>query len=150
MEYVKMALLTDMDSIKEMNAKSKRPTFIINPNASNKHKAVNATHTALVNKKIAEIFDTTATIKDNLVRLNQRGLQIGKSRLYEWCKENNITPVNKIVGEYNPHLSIRKNMVAMNCTKSQAEKARKEYMANSGMVDSTHLVCLPAAEDDIS
>lgn len=150
MEYVKMALLTDMDSIKEMNAKSKRPTFIINPNASNKHKAVNATHTALVNKKIAEIFDTTATIKDNLVRLNQRGLKIGKSRLYEWCKENNITPVNKIVGEYNPYLSIRKNMVAMNCTKSQAEKARKEYMANSGMVDSTHLVCLPAAEDDIS
>ncbi len=128
-ECVREALLTDMDTIKKMNTGTKKQTFVINPNVSNRRKAIGATRTSITNKKIAEMFDTTATIKDNLVRLNQRGLKIGKSRLYEWCKENNITPVNKIVGEYNPHLSIRKNMVAMNCTKSQAEKARKEYMA---------------------
>lgn len=96
------------------------------------------------------MFDTTATIKDNLVRLNQNGLKIGKSRLYEWCTENNITPVKKTNVDCNPELSIRENMVAMNYAKPQAKKAQKAYVANSGMVDSTHPVCSPAAEDDTS
>ena len=149
-ECVREALLTDTDTIKKKNTGIKKLTFVINPNVPNRRKAIGATRTAITNKKIAEMFDTTATIKDNLVRLNQNGLKIGKSRLYEWCTENNITPVKKTNVDCNPELSIRENMVAMNYAKPQAKKAQKAYVANSGMVDSTHPVCSPAAEDDTS
>lgn len=126
---VETALRTDIGSIKKIHARSERPTFVVNPNASNKHKAIAAARRDITNRYIAKMYDVNATIKDNLTKMNQGGHKVGKSLLYKWCKENNITPIKKpIIEGYNPDLIIEENMAAMKCTKYQVEKAKKTYM----------------------
>lgn len=124
------ALRTEIAVIKDMHTKykSKQPTFVINPNVTNKRMAVAAARRDITNRYIARMFDVNALFNDNLARMNQRGHKIGKSRLYQWCKDNNITPNKKpVIDGYNPHLSIRGNMAALRCTKHQVEKAQKAH-----------------------
>lgn len=44
----------------------------------------------LTDQSIGELYDCSKSIKENLTVLKQNGLKIGKSRLYQWCKENHI------------------------------------------------------------
>lgn len=126
---VENALRTDIGSIKKLHARSERPTFVVNPNVANKHKAIAAARRDITNRYIAKMYDVNATIKDNLTKMNQGGHKVGKSLLYKWCKDNNITPIKKsIVDGYNPNLTIIGNMAAMQCTKYQVEKAKKAHM----------------------
>ena len=124
---------------------------------SDKHAAVAAARRDITNKTIADMFDVSATVKANHKAMIEQGYKISIPRLYKWCNEFNIKPVKpktrKKIGSielYNPHLSIRKNMVVMNCTSYQVLKARTAYVASSGIVDNAHQLCLPAAEDDTS
>lgn len=43
--------------------------------------------------EIGECYDCSLSVQDNLTILNEVGIKIGKSRLYQWCRENNI-PTN--------------------------------------------------------
>ena len=44
----------------------------------------------LADRKIGELYDCSLSVGDNLTMLNDYGVKVGKSRLYEWCKENGI------------------------------------------------------------
>ena len=154
---VKAAMMTDIDTIKQFDIISHRQKFVINPMVSDKHAAVAAARRDITNKTIADMFDVSATVKANHKAMIEQGYKISIPRLYKWCNEFNIKPVKpktrKKIGSielYNPHLSIRKNMVVMNCTSYQVLKARTAYVASSGIVDNAHQLCLPAAEDDTS
>lgn len=145
---VEAAFRTDIGIIKDINARSERPTFVVNPNVPNKHKAVSAARRDITNRYIAKMYDPKATITDNLKIMNQGGNKIKKTRLYEWCKKNNITPIKRpVVDGYNPKLSIRKNAEVMGCTTSQIRKAKEAYM---GKLASAPVVSVAVAEDNAS
>lgn len=75
--------------------------------------------------RIAEAYDTSLSVKDNLKMLNDEyGLGIGKSTLYSFCKDNGIETVKdkttkqtldaEILMHYNGELSIRENIRILN------------------------------------
>lgn len=123
------ALLTDMDDIKDMNSKSKRPKYKVNPIVLNKRKQINKARTDFTDKNIAKMYDVNMSVKDNLTNMAAKGFNISQRRLYQWREKNHITPIKKPVIEgYNPDLTIEENIAAMKCTKYQVEKAKKAYM----------------------
>lgn len=124
---VKAAFMTDLDGIKLM-AGGYKPKFVINPNVTEKRKAIGKARRAITDEMIGNIYDCNKSIKENLNDFKEYGVKVSLSRLYEWCKENGInTTTNKIVHGYNANLSIRENMKLMNCTLYQVTKAKKEY-----------------------
>ncbi|MCI6419879.1 MAG: hypothetical protein MR794_06250 [Bacteroidales bacterium] len=128
-ECVKAALQTDIDSIRELNSRSKKSTYKVNPNIPDKRKMRGKARTEITDRKIAKMYDVNMSVKDNLTHMAAKGIKIGKSRLYQWRKKNNITPIKKPVIEgYNPDLTIEENIAAMKCTKYQVEKAKKAYL----------------------
>lgn len=44
----------------------------------------------LKDMEIGESYDCSISVAENLIMLKGMGLKVGKSRLYEWCKENGI------------------------------------------------------------
>ena len=45
------------------------------------------------NELIGLYYDCSKSLKENLSTFKELNLKVGKSKLYEWCKENNI-PTN--------------------------------------------------------
>lgn len=129
-EKVIQAFQTDMAEIRKLAARYRKPKFVINPTVGNKWKAEAAARTDITNSYIEGLYDTDATIEVNLIRIYQGGgRKIRKSRLYEWCKENNITPAKKpVVNGYNPSLSERKNAAMLGCTRHQIRRAKMAQM----------------------
>ena len=123
---VKGAINTDISIIKGFTKDYKKPTFIINPEVSNKRQAIGMARKEITDNKIGEIYDTSKSVKENLNTFKELGIKISQTRLYKWVKENNAN--QKQIINYNPNLSIRENMKQMNCTKYQVEKARKAYL----------------------
>ena len=83
---------------------------------------------------IAENYDTSKSVKENVEILKGKGFDISSSRVYEWTKKNNIETVDVrdkgIATGYNPNLSLRENQKIMNCSIRQVIKARDEYNKN--------------------
>jgi len=133
---VKAAFLTSEEEIKSM-VSDKKPNFIINPTVEDKHQAVAAARKEITNETIGCMFDSTLTIKENQLTMQNAGYTVSISRLYQFCKENNITPEKPktrtkktIIEGYNPELSIRKNMKVLGCTMYQVQQAKKNYHNN--------------------
>lgn len=133
---VKGALLTDIDDIRDYTEGYEKPEFVINPVVADKHKAVAMARKEMTDSKIGEVYDTNLSVSQNLQQMKKFGYTISSTRLYQFCKENNInTKVNRkervvntvTVTGYNPNLSIRENMKVLNCTKYQVEKAKRRY-----------------------
>lgn len=134
---VKAALKTDIKTIQGIVKDYKKPTFVINPEVSDKRQAVAKARTEIKDNNIGLYYDTTLTINENLNIMKENGLKISKSRLYKWCGEYGVKPVKSTTRKkketlygYNPILSIRENMKAMNCTMYQVQKAKEEYYTN--------------------
>ena len=128
---VKGAFRTNIEKIKTFSEDYKKPTFVINPSVSDKHKAVAHARKEITDNKIGELYDTSKSIKYNLQTLKESGYKVSSTRLYKFVNEYNISTKKEIVEGYNPNLSIRENMKLMNCTKYQVEKARKDYLSAS-------------------
>lgn len=90
--------------------------------------------TAKTDSIIAENYDTSKSVKENLEALKEKGIKVKRSRLYRWVKKNNIETVDSrnkgIVTGYDPSLSLRGNQKAMKCSYHQVIKARNEYNKN--------------------
>lgn len=135
MSKVENALKADEEEIKELTCYYKKPNFVINPNVTDKHKAVGEARTDITNKLIGEMYDTTATVKENQSAMIKAGYKVSLRRLYKWCNDFGITPIKPdtrkkkdIIEGYNPNLSIRENMKVMNCTMHQVLKAKSLYI----------------------
>lgn len=93
-----------------------------------------AERTAKTDSIIAENYDTSKSVKENLEDLKEKGIKVKRSRLYNWVKKNNIETVDSrnkgIVTGYDPSLSLRGNQKAMKCSYHQVRKARDEYNKN--------------------
>lgn len=50
----------------------------------------NSVKKILKDQQIGECYDCSRSVKDNLQMMKEIGMKIGKSRLYQWCKENGI------------------------------------------------------------
>ena len=131
---VKNALKANVDDIKELTAYYKKPKFVINSTVEDKHKAVAEARTDITNNLIGEMFDTNATVKENLITMQEAGYKVSLSRLYKWCDDFNVKPVKPttrtkkaVVEGYNPDLSVRENMKVMGCTMYQVLKAKDIY-----------------------
>ncbi|MCI6392926.1 MAG: hypothetical protein MR822_00345 [Bacteroidales bacterium] len=44
----------------------------------------------LKDMEIGESYDCSMSVSENLIMLKELGVKVGKSRLYEWCRENGI------------------------------------------------------------
>ena len=128
---VKGAFRTDLEKIKTFAGGYIKPTFVINPEVQNKHKAVANARKEITDNKIGELYDTSESIKYNLQILKESGYEVSLTRLYQFTKDYSISTKKKVVKGYNPNLSIRENMKEMGCTKYQVEKARKVYLSHS-------------------
>ena len=49
----------------------------------------------LNDKQIGEAYDCSKSVKENLILFKEMGMEVGKTKLYEWCKENGINPKGK-------------------------------------------------------
>jgi len=126
---VKAAFMTDLEGIKLM-ADGYKPKFVINPNVTDKRKAVGTARKAITDETIGNIYDCSKSIKDNLNDFKAYGVKVSLSRLYKWCEDNGITPTKtKEIKGYNPNLSVRQNMKVMGCTLYQVMKAKQAYNA---------------------
>lgn len=58
----------------------------ISPNAmKNKVKKM------LNDEEIGNVYDCTKSVKENLAMMREMGVKVGKTKLYEWCRENGIS-----------------------------------------------------------
>lgn len=46
----------------------------------------------LNDEKIGNLYDCSMSLADNLKALKDMGVRVAKSKLYQWCKENNVNP----------------------------------------------------------
>lgn len=51
------------------------------------------------NELIGLYYDCSKSLKENLSTFKALNLKVGKSKLYEWCKENNIPTNIKIINQ---------------------------------------------------
>lgn len=50
----------------------------------------NTVRKLLKDKEIGSVYDCSMSVKDNLSLLNEMGIKVSKTKLYDWCKENGI------------------------------------------------------------
>lgn len=124
----------DIEEIKEMSKDFYKPSFVISSTVEDKRKAVGEARTDITNQLIGEMYDVNATVKANQIVMQEAGYKVSLSRLYKFCEDFNIETVKPstrqkkaIVEGYNPNLSVRENMKAMNCTMYQVLKAKEAY-----------------------
>ena len=50
----------------------------------------NTVRKLLKDKEIGSVYDCSMSVKDNLSLLNEMGIKVSKTKLYDWCRENGI------------------------------------------------------------
>lgn len=50
----------------------------------------NTVRKILKDEEIGSVYDCSMSVKDNLCLLNEMGIKVGRTKLYDWCKENGI------------------------------------------------------------
>lgn len=121
--------LKELDDIVK-NCPYTRPSFKINPNVEDKRKAVGQVRRMKKDSEIGNLYDTSIGVQENLKILNENGVKVNKTRLYEYIKDNGIilNEKSKPVSQgYNPNITLRENMKFMNCSYRQVIKARDAY-----------------------
>lgn len=137
------AMITPIETIiKEMhnNPKvAKRPKRIaVNPEIDVESRRVvkGVALTETTDNKIAQNYDTSKSMKENLEIMISRGLKVSEIRVYRWAKKNNIKTVDSrvksldFIDKIDLGLSVRDNLKALKdmgfeVTKYQVEKAIK-------------------------
>ena len=73
--------------------------YNIKPNAMK-----NVVRKMLNDAEIGEVYDCSLSLKENLAQFKEMGMKIGKTKLYDWCKENGISPKGHkaTIKEHNP------------------------------------------------
>ena len=51
----------------------------------------NTVRKMLKDEEIGDVYDCTMSVKENLCVLNDMGIKVGKTKLYDWCKRNGIS-----------------------------------------------------------
>jgi len=134
MVRVQRAYCADLDEFKEkfVNEKTCRTrNFVVNPNIEDKKSIIAKARTEITDSTIAENYDVTKSVKENVEILKDKGFEISERHLYRWVKKNDIKTVDSrdkgIATGYDPSLSLRDNQKAMKCSYRQVIKARDEY-----------------------
>ena len=92
--------------------------FVINPKEIQKQKAINEARKEIHWKEIKDNYDESKSVKENLELLKAKGIKVGKTVLYEFCKENGI--------ETNPKESEEKRILEIyDSSLSQNENIKK-------------------------
>lgn len=137
MVRVQRAYCADLDEFKEkfVNDKTCRMSkFVVNPDIEDKRSVISRARTEITDSTIAENYDVTKSVKDNLEALKEKGIKVKRTRLYDWVKKNNIETVDSrdkgIATGYDPSLSLMDNQKVMKCSYRQVIKARNEYNKN--------------------
>ena len=50
----------------------------------------NTVRKMLKDEEIGSVYDCSMSVKDNLCLLNEMGIKVGRTKIYEWCRENGI------------------------------------------------------------
>lgn len=74
----------------------------ISPNAMK-----NKVRKKLKDEEIGSVYDCSMSLKENLSLMNEMGIRIGKSKLYQWCKENGINTKGEKLCEHNPYSELQ-------------------------------------------
>lgn len=137
MVRVQRAYCADLDEFKEkfVNGKTCRMSkFVVNPDIEDKRSIISRARTEITNSTIAENYDVTKSVKENLEILKDKGFEISERHLYRWVKKNDIKTVKgnaiviseELISKYNPNLSISKNMVALGVSEKTVKKIIKQ------------------------
>lgn len=132
---VQRAYCADLQEFKQKYVNSRTcniRSFKINPEIEGKKSVIAKARTEITDNEILSYYDATKSVKENLEVLQSKGIKLGKSRLYEWVKKNNIqTKSIDFVTKIDLSLSIRGNMKALSemgfkVTEHQVRKAINE------------------------
>lgn len=137
MVRVQRAYCADLDEFKEkfVNGKTCRMSkFVVNPDIEDKKSVISRARTEITDSIIAENFDVTKSVKENLEILKDKGFEISERHLYRWVKKNDIKTVkgnaivisDELISKYNPNLSISKNMIALGVSEKTVKKIIKQ------------------------
>lgn len=94
-EIAKNVINKPIDEI-SLNSKEKRK-FKVDKSYCSEHgitanQMKNIVRKQLNDEEIGSLYDCKMSLADNLEALKSMGVRVGKSKLYQWCKENNINP----------------------------------------------------------
>lgn len=134
---VQRAYCADLDEFKEkfVNGKTCRMSkFVVNPNVEDKRSVISRARTEITDSTIAENYDVTKSVKENLEILKDKGFEISERHLYRWVKKNDIKTVkgnaiaisDELVSKYDPNLSIAKNTIALGVSEKTVKKIIKQ------------------------
>jgi len=95
MEIAKNVIYKPIDKI-SLNSREKRK-FVVDKSYCAEHgitanQMKNIVRKQLNDEEIGCLYDSSMSLADNLEVLKSIGVKVGKSKLYQWCKENNINP----------------------------------------------------------
>jgi len=96
--------------------------YNIKPNAMK-----NVVRKILHDAEIGEVYDCSKSVKENLALFKEMGIKVGKTKLYDWCKENGInTKGQKTMEVYNnPYAEL---MQAVHCYYHAQSKTEKQSL----------------------
>lgn len=85
-----------LTSVEDITLQSRcKKTFVVDKSycvlhgiSANSYK--NTVHKILKDEEIGSVYDCSKSIKENLNLMHEMGIRVGKTKLYEWCKENGI------------------------------------------------------------
>lgn len=137
MVRVQRAYCADLDEFKEkfVNGKTCRMSkFVVNPDIEDKKSVISKARTEITDSTIAENYDVTKSVKENLEILKDKGFEISERHLYRWVKKNDIKTVkgnvivisDELVSKYDPNLSIAKNMIVLGVSEKTVKKIIKQ------------------------
>ena len=124
MVRVQRAYCADLDEFKEkfVNGKTCRMSkFVVNPDIEDKKSVISKARTEITDSTIAENYDVTKSVKENLEILKDKGFEISESRVYRWTKKNKIATIKNdgriksldFIDKVDLNLSIRGNLKAL-------------------------------------
>lgn len=95
MEIAKNVINKPIDEI-SLNSKEKRKFVVDKSYCSERgitaNQMKNIVRKQLNDEEIGSLYDCSMSLANNLKALKDMGVRVGKSKLYQWCKENNINP----------------------------------------------------------
>lgn len=124
MVRVQRAYCADLDEFKEkfVNGNTCRMSkFVVNPDIEDKKSVISRARTEITDSTIAENYDVTKSVKENVEILKDKGFEISESRVYRWTKKNNIATIKNdgriksldFIDKVDLNLSIRGNLKAL-------------------------------------
>ena len=99
--------------------------FVVNPNVILKQKAINEIKKEIHWKGIKDNYDPSVSVRKNLENLKAKGIKVGKTTLYEFCKEFGI--------ETNPELDEKKKLIETNYDSSLSQRKNIELLKEKGI-----------------